>query len=282
MNIEQLSKSQIVLLTLLVSFVTSIATGIVTVSLMEQAPPVIAQTVNRVIERTIETVTPASQSAATGVTRTVIVRETELISQAVAQASMSIVRLYADASEDATFLGLGVVLSADGEIASDTAALDESSDVVVALPDGTRVEALVTIRDKASGLVFLHATSTSVSTSTNAKISWKPATIAAGNPILGQTVVALSGKSVVRVEDGIVTALIPVGEGKSSLGAVVDTNISADAILAGSPLVNTDGEIIGVSTGVSRTSSSKGFIVSAGLVKKPEPEKSEGEGSSTE
>ena len=34
MNMEELSKSQIVLLTLLVSFVTSIATGIVTVSLM--------------------------------------------------------------------------------------------------------------------------------------------------------------------------------------------------------------------------------------------------------
>ena len=35
MDLEKLNKSQIVLLTLLVSFVTSIATGIVTVALMQ-------------------------------------------------------------------------------------------------------------------------------------------------------------------------------------------------------------------------------------------------------
>ena len=64
MDMEHLSKSQIVLLTLLVSFVTSIATGIVTVSLMDQAPPAIAQTVNRIIERTVEKVVSSGQSAA--------------------------------------------------------------------------------------------------------------------------------------------------------------------------------------------------------------------------
>src|SRR4029077_18213268 len=54
MDIEKLTKSQIVLLTLLVSFVTSIATGIVTVSLMDQAPPAIAQSVSRIVEHTVE------------------------------------------------------------------------------------------------------------------------------------------------------------------------------------------------------------------------------------
>ena len=53
MEMEKLNKSQIVLLTLLVSFVTLIATGVVTVSLMDQAPPAIAQTVNRIVERTV-------------------------------------------------------------------------------------------------------------------------------------------------------------------------------------------------------------------------------------
>ena len=85
MEIEELSKSQIILLTLLVSFITSIEPGIVTVSLMDQAPPIIAQTVNRVIERTVETVVPKGQTASTVVTqeKTVIVKETDLISQAV-------------------------------------------------------------------------------------------------------------------------------------------------------------------------------------------------------
>jgi hypothetical protein len=44
MDIEELSKSQLIMLALLLSFVTSMATGIVTFSLMDQAPPAIAQT----------------------------------------------------------------------------------------------------------------------------------------------------------------------------------------------------------------------------------------------
>ena len=98
MDIEHLSKSQIVLLTLLISFVTSIATGIVTVSLMAQAPPAIAQTVNRIVEQTVQQVVPANQSASAGKTvvteqKTVVVKESDMISQAVARVSPSLVRM---------------------------------------------------------------------------------------------------------------------------------------------------------------------------------------------
>lgn len=56
MDIKELNKKQLILLTLLITFVVSIATGIVTVSLMNQAPKSVPQTINNVIQRTIEKV----------------------------------------------------------------------------------------------------------------------------------------------------------------------------------------------------------------------------------
>src|SRR3990167_1515774 len=192
MEIEELSKSQVILLTLLVSFVTSIATGIVTVSLMDQAPPIVAQTVNRVIERTVETVAPKGQTAATVITqeKTVVIKESDLISQAVEKVSPSVVRIYTDATESPTFLGLGIVLDKQGTVVTDTSALGDSADATLALSDGSRVRAFVTHRDSENGFAFLAATTTPKVTPT-----WIPATISSDRAVLGEAVVGLSGKS---------------------------------------------------------------------------------------
>ena len=80
MDIEHLSKHQIVLLAFLVSFVSSIVTGIVTVTLLGQAPPGVTKTINQIVERTVQTVVPATQgAAATTVTqKTVVVKDDDL------------------------------------------------------------------------------------------------------------------------------------------------------------------------------------------------------------
>ncbi len=268
MDIEHLNKWQVVMLTLLVSFVTSIATGIVTVSLMDQAPPIVAATVNRVIEKTVETVTaaPAGQPAAAATTvitkeKTVVVSESEQIAKAVEGVSPSIVHLYTSA-EEPVFLGLGVVIDAGGTIAADNAALDDRPEATLSLADGTRVRAFVTRRDTDHGIAYLK-TSTTTEAEAQKPITWRPVAIASDKPVLGATTVALSGKTVARIASGLVTALL-----QADGGTVIDTNVSESSIMPGSPLVDTSGNLIGVSTGVSRASSAQGFIAAAELLPK--------------
>ncbi|HVU75254.1 MAG TPA: serine protease [Candidatus Paceibacterota bacterium] len=260
MDIEELSKSQIILLVLLVSFVTSIATGIVTVSLMDQAPPAIAQTVNRVIERTVETVAPSAQgqSAATVVTqeKTVVVKESDLVSQAVAKISPSIVRIYRGDPATSAFLGLGIVLDKQGTVVTDTAALGDLADATVVLSNGTAVRAFVRGRNTDTDLALLQASSTA-----DQAPVWIPATVSSAQPTLGQSVVALSGKTIARIVPGLVTAIPDE--------TMMDTDIAGDGLYGGSPLINTDGDLIGVSTGVSRASSSSGFMSAALLIPPP-------------
>ena len=266
MDIEHLTKSQIVLLTLLVSFVTSIATGIVTVSLMEQTPPAIAQSVNRIVERTVEKVVPGAQTASV-ITRerTVVVKESDIISQAVERVNPSITRFYTGNAES-VFLGFGVVLDASGVIASDSNIFGENADATIILSDGGRVRAFVIARDASSGLAFLRSATT---TTEGQAIVWKPAAIAIQKPVLGQTVIAFSGKTISRIADGIVTALIPRESADAPSLVVIDTNIPGDTTFPGTVLANTDGQIIGMSTGISRGSSLSGYISSPALDKKP-------------
>lgn len=81
MDIENLTKKQVVLLVLLVSFVTSLVTGIVTVTLVNQAPPQITNMLGRVVEKTIEKATPLdiknSQNAQ--IVQTVITKEEAIV-----------------------------------------------------------------------------------------------------------------------------------------------------------------------------------------------------------
>ncbi len=82
MDIKDLNKPQLILLAVLLSFVTSIATGITTVTLMQQAPASFTVPVNRVIKQTIEKI---QQVEGKTTVQTVIVKEEDLVVDAIAK-----------------------------------------------------------------------------------------------------------------------------------------------------------------------------------------------------
>ena len=268
MDIDHLNKSQLVLLTLFVSFVTSIATGIVTVSLMQQAPPAITQTVSRIVERTVEKLVPGQMaSAATTPVKTVIVTQTVsadtntvTIAQAVEHASDSVVRLGTVPSAESaatTFLGLGVIIDSHGTIATDADVVGDRADAQVTLAGGTPVRMFVVSRDE-RGIAYLSPASTTDST-----IRFNPIPISGMHSTLGNSIIVLGGKMSTRVSVGIVTALSNLSAASSS-AAVIDTDVAEGSILPGAPLLDSAGSLLGISTGSSRSVAKQGFI--SGLI----------------
>ncbi|MEN9561589.1 MAG: hypothetical protein RIQ56_862 [Candidatus Parcubacteria bacterium] len=264
MDIENLNKSQIIMLTLLVSFMTSIATGIVTVSLMEQAPPTITQTVSKVIEHTVEKVVPDQAAAAAvavpqTIEKTVYVKESDTTAKAVETVSPSIIRLMSSDELNPVFLSLGVVVDDKGVIVADSFGLGEEASAIMNMPGGKSLRLFVIARDETTGLAYLAPSATST-------VDWKPAAFATQHPTLGTSIIALAGKSVTRINPGVVTALSSLPSEKKDEMHVIETNISTGDILPGSPIIDTAGSVLGVSTGASRASYEKGFVVASAVV----------------
>lgn len=152
---EDLTKTQTILLTLFVSFVTSIATGITTVTLMDQAPPTITQTLNRVVERTVEKVIQPASVVTKEVK--VVVKEEDAVVSAFEKNQSSVVRVMAvpaQEKENPTPAGLGVFVSSDGIIAIDKSLIAAGKSYHVLL-EGTEWGSHVVIPSEAHPLAYL-------------------------------------------------------------------------------------------------------------------------------
>lgn len=264
MDLEKLNKSQIVLLTLLVSFVTSIATGIVTVALMEQAPPAITQTVNRVVERTIEKVAPESLVASAASPETVIVRESDLLANAIQRVSPSVVRLFTPGSDGTSndgkiFVGLAIVADANGVLVADAGTPDGT--LTALRSDGVEVPVNAIARPQGSNLIRLQAATTNEK---NEKLAWKPAAFAQKDVSLGASIVTIGGRTSVKIGKGVIIGTSAYGNDNPA--GIIETDIPADSFAAGSPLIDADGAVIGIATRESRTAAPGGFLASSAIV----------------
>lgn len=239
---EDLTKHQLILIVLLITFVTSIATGIITFTLLSEAPVEVTQQINRVVERTIERVVPADGQPAK-VTTTVVVSEEDRVLEAIAKNEKSIVRLKtagADGSE--IFSGLGLIVSGDGTMVADLRSYNAASPFTILFYDGKTYLSGKVFVDNVNGLVFIKA---DIPQNETPKYTFYPAVFGNSDGLkIGQTLVAISGRDSNAVSIGRIYQLT-LGEDKKTV-----TNIFSDLKISkihlGSPAVNLSGEIIGL------------------------------------
>ncbi len=242
--IEDLNKAQLVLLALLVSFVTSIATGVITFSLIQEAPPVVTQTINRVVEQTIQQVTPASSdvNAGTKEVTTVVVKEEDQVVGSISKTAPSIVRINDNSSipEVSPFYSIGVIISKEGLIvAPHRSTLNTTYVYTASLSDGSSYE-LRHLGNDTSGTMSFFAVVF------KAKPVLLPAvTLANDNVKLGQTLVLMEGrdKNIVTVGRASALTYTDVGEKKVQNGTEIDIDPKTDVL--GAPVLNLTGDVIG-------------------------------------
>ncbi len=249
MRLEDLNKTQIILLTLLVSFVTSIATGIVTVSLLEQAPPGVTQTINRVVERTVEKVVP-EKVGGTVVTKetTIVVKEDDLVAKAIESGSSGLVRLYTK-GETGVLTALGVIVESSGTIATDATTVHSGIGTLYAVTsDGRTFDTTYADRDESGRVQLL-----SIVQKPEKLVVFAPVKLGSAEGVrLGQSVIVIGGGSRRIIGTGIVSSLVEVpvpGAGTSTPSvslSSIEASVSPSGGLTGGPLLNVFGEVIGL------------------------------------
>ena len=121
MDVKELNKPQLLLLAVLLSFITSIATGITTVTLMQQAPASFTVPVNRVVQQTVDKI---QQVEGKTVTQTVVIKEEDLVVDAISKnqsATFSVTKEVQnpDYTTSEVSAGRGFAISTDGAVVVD-------------------------------------------------------------------------------------------------------------------------------------------------------------------
>ena len=265
MDIKDLNKTQVVMLCLLCSFVTSIATGIVTVSLMDQAPLGVTNTINRVVERTVEKITTPTIIGGKDVTKetTVVVKDEDLVTKSIDQNKNVVVAIRSkaigmDGVVTNNFLGWGVVLTTDGLIVTDTSVVASGTLFGVQTDDGKLFDAKVVRSNDAVDVAFLAVDKNALKDNKElAGYVFTPAKLGdMTNLKLGQNLIVFGGKSTKKaITPGVLSSISTVdvkGESASSTPkrkiTGIDATMAPSLGVVGGPLINSFGEVIGFSS----------------------------------
>lgn len=241
---EHLTKAQIVLLTLFVSFVASMATGVVVVTLMEQAPGPVNQTITNVVERTIEKITPTFIEKPG---KTVIVKDEDLVVAAIENNSKSVLALRTTTEAgDVLANGVGTIVSKDGLVVTDSANFNQG--LLTTTINGVQYRVEFIARNSESGLgIGKLAPVSATSTPPFDAVSLGDVSLLK----LGQTALVIGGRDGKTISTGLITNLdmrtITDKETKEETKILSNIGISTkfSSTSNGAPIINLDGSVVG-------------------------------------
>lgn len=252
MDIKDLNRSQFLLLLLLIMFVSSITTAIVTVTLMDQSPTAgVANTINRVIERVVPGATTTivqiikEPAPAIGSEGEQIVRATSIVAP-------FIVRLETKTDKSVEILGTGFVTRGD-IVATALKNLSDNNLTSVIINKGSiSIPGEIVKRDIENNIALVRFVATST-------LPVDKLLFTKNLPSSGATSVALSYSDTGNPEImiGIIMGTINANSTSTpeiSAGVIRTGSVIGDNI--GGPVINTAGEIVGI--GISR-----GYALSA-------------------
>ena len=255
MDIKDLNRSQFLLLLMLIMFVSSITTAIVTVTLMDQSPKAgVTNTINQVIERVI----PGATTTIVKIVKeesTTTVSEGEQIVKAMNLVSPFVVGLDRETESGVDRLGTGFVVR-DDIVATALKNLPEDVESLIIIKKGVSVPGEVISRDGNNNIALIRFATTSTLTA-------EEIIFANSAPTGGQTSVSLSyvDNSSPEIMIGIIMGV--VNATSTSTPDVTSEVIRTGSVIGdniGGPIINIAGEIIGI--GISR-----GYALSAGTLK---------------
>ncbi len=250
---EDLTKSQLILLALLVSFVGSIATSIMTVSLLsENNPQAVGQTINRVVERTIEKVIP--QTITQTITKEVKVpaNEGEAIVKAVASADEAV--LVFGEQTDQGFQKTGsIVVFAEKQLLVTSGRLvnPAKNNYVAVASDGKSLALSLVGIDTGKDLVVFRSTANADFLSKLPKLILSKSEFKSGETLVGLG--AGEGQN-----NDLSIGFLLSQTATSTDAARVKTNAAPSSVIGG-PILNVAGEVAGLVT-------ERGFATPARLI----------------
>ncbi|MDP3935161.1 MAG: trypsin-like peptidase domain-containing protein [Candidatus Giovannonibacteria bacterium] len=302
---NDMTKHQLVLLILLVSFVTALVTGIVTVTLINQAPAPITQTIQRVVEKTIGALpeplkkNEKQELELSALSRDILIED---IARRVSPAVVSVVATkdipvieryfvspfsngdplqqffpdlqipqYRQKGTEKTQVssGSGFFVSSDGFLLTNRHVVEDSeAEYSVITNDNKKLKAKVVARDTINDMAVLKIDGgdfASIPLGDSESVSIGQTAIAIGNA-LGEFQNTVS----IGVVSGLRRTIMASGSasGPEELSQVIQTDAAINLGNSGGPLLNLRGEAIGLNAAKAQGAENIGFSIPINQLKR--------------